>query len=73
MPVNDFRSSDREDAVLVRMNTIEKERLHAEARAAGLTLQQLAELRLLGAAKPSSRGGRPKKAVVQAEELPIAG
>ena len=54
------------------MSVEDRERLKAEAAAAGLTLQQLFELRLLGATKPRVRRGRPLKPR-QHEELPIAG
>ncbi len=55
-----------------RMSAEDRDRLKAEATAAGLTVQQLFELRLLGATKPRVRMGRPPKPR-QDEELPIAG
>ncbi len=55
-----------------RMSAEDRERLRAEAAVAGLTIQQLLELRVLGAAKPRVRMGRPPKPR-QDEELPIAG
>ncbi|MGI8682373.1 MAG: hypothetical protein ACR2JO_09680 [Mycobacteriales bacterium] len=66
------RSSERDVAMTFRMTRAERERLRVEATEAGLTTQQLWELRMLGAAKPRGRDGRPPKSR-QAEELPIAG
>jgi len=67
-----FRSDLREQAATFRMTRADKTRLRQDAADAGLTLQQLFELRMLGEARPVGRYGRPRK-VSHAEELPIAG
>lgn len=67
MAYGEHRSNAREDAATFRMTTDEKARLKAEAAAAGLTFQQLFELRMLGQAKPRLRDGRPRKADGQQE------
>ena len=64
------RSELREAAAIYRMPRADKERLRNEAAAAGLTMQQLFELRMFGEARPSY--GRPRK-LDKAEELPLAG
>lgn len=66
-------SVDRADGYLFRMSLADKQRLKAEAVAEGLTFQQLLEKRVLGAAKPVGRDGRPRRRPSQREELPIAG
>ena len=67
------RSELREAAAIYRMPRADKERLRNEAAAAGLTMQQLFELRMFGEARPSY--GRPRKLnnPEKAEELPLAG
>lgn len=55
------------------MSHEDKRRLRSEADSEGLTVQQLLEKRVLGAAKPIGASGRPVKNQHQAEELPIAG
>ena len=67
------RSDAREIAAIYRMHRADKERLRCEAAAAGLTMQQLFELRMFGEARPSY--GRPRKLnnPENAEELPLAG
>lgn len=64
---------DREAGYLFRMSHEDKRRLRYEADHEGLTVQQLLEKRVLGAAKPIGASGRPIKHRAQAEELPIAG
>lgn len=66
------RTPERAAGYCFRMSVGDRERLKAEAAVDGLTLQQLFELRLLGATKPRVRMGRPPKPTQQ-EELPIAG
>jgi len=66
------RSDAREIAAIYRMHRADKERLRCEAAAAGLTMQQLFELRMFGEARPVGRYGRPRK-LDTAEELPLAG
>ena len=66
------RSDAREIAAIYRMHRADKERLRCEAAAAGLTMQQLFELRMFGEARPVGRYGRPRK-LDKAEELPLAG
>ena len=66
------RSVERDAPATFRMSAIEKARIKQEAADAGLTLQQLFELRMLGEAKPRGRDGRPRKGD-QAEQLPLAG
>jgi len=66
------QSAERATAYLFRMSADDKARLKAEAAAADMTVQQLFELKLLGAPKPRVRMGRPPKRD-QEEELPIAG
>lgn len=56
-----------------RMTRSEKARMKREASELGLTVQQLFELRMFGAAKPIGQDGRPRINRHQAEELPIAG
>lgn len=73
MARNDYRSDERASASVFRTTLAEKDRLKAEAAAAGLTLQQLFELRLLGAAKPRGKNGRPRHSRHQAERLPLTG
>ena len=67
------RSDARAAAAIYRMHHADKERLRSEAAAAGLTMQQLFELRMFGEARPSY--GRPRKLnnPEKAEELPLAG
>ena len=67
------RSDARAAAAIYRMHRADKERLRCEAAAAGLTMQQLFELRMFGEARPSY--GRPRKLnnPEKAEELPLAG
>ena len=65
-----------EAAAIYRMHRADKERLRSEAAAAGLTMQQLFELRMFGEARPVGPYGRPRKlnnAEEKAEELPLAG
>lgn len=64
------RSAERKAVSVFRTSAEEKARLRAEASAAGLTLQQLFELRLLGEAKPVPESGRRKR--LQQEELPLS-
>ncbi len=66
------RSAERKAVSVFRTSAEEKARLRAEAAAAELTLQQLFELRLLGAAKPVPEAGRHKKYQRQQEELPLS-
>jgi hypothetical protein len=61
--------ADREAAVHFMLSADERARLKAEADAAGLTMQQLFELKMLGAAKPRAARGRRRKPS-QPEELP---
>ncbi len=65
------RSAERNALAVFRMSDEEKGRLKQAAADAGLTLQQLFELRMLGAAKPRGRDGRPRKD--RQEQLPLAG
>ena len=70
------RSDAREAAAIYRMHRADKERLRSEAAAAGLTMQQLFELRMFGEARPVGPFGRTRKldkAEEKAEELPLAG
>lgn len=55
-----------------RMAPDDADLLRAEAERRGLTMQQLFELKMLGAARPAGRSGRLRKKK-QDEELPIAG
>lgn len=73
MPRMAATSVDREAVYLFRMSKAEKNHLVDQARAAGLTFQQLLEERVLGEAKPYRPFGRSPKPRTQAEELPIAG
>ncbi len=66
------RSAQRDAPATFRMSVEEKARLKQDAADAGLTLQQLFELRMLGQARPRGRDGRPRK-TDQAEQLPLAG
>ncbi len=66
------RSAQRVAPATFRMSVAEKARLKQDAAEAGLTLQQLFELRMFGEAKPRGRDGRPPK-TEQAEQLPMAG
>lgn len=63
-------SSDRETALTFRMSFADRTQLKQDAAAAGLTLQQLYEQRMLGAVKPRAPMGRPRKHP-QNEELPL--
>jgi hypothetical protein len=65
---SDYRSEEREVGYFFRMTKDERNRLHREADAEGLSLQQLLELRALGEAKPRRRSG-PQ---VQTERLDIS-
>ena len=70
------RSDAREIAATYRMPRADKERLRCEAAAAGLTMQQLFELRMFGEARPVGPFGRTRKlnnAEEKAGELPLAG
>jgi len=69
----EFRGPERHVSLTFRMSVDERVRLREEATKAGLTAQQLFELRMLGAAKPVGQSGRPRKPPEQEEELPIAG
>ena len=71
MPRTDYRSEQREALVVIRMSMEEKAMLKAEAACAGLSLQQLFELRVLGVAKPRPRDGRRPN--LPQSELPLAG
>lgn len=67
MAYND-RGPERRASSIFRMSVEEKARLEAEAAEAGISLQQLFELRILGAVKPAPGPGRRKKPR-QSEEL----
>lgn len=71
MPRDPHRSVERDAPATFRMSATEKARIKQEAVEAGLTLQQLFELRMLGEAKPRGRDGRPRKSD-QSEQLPLA-
>jgi hypothetical protein len=64
------RSAARKTAYTFRMSVEEKAQIQRTAADAGLTVQQLFELRLLGEAKPRRADGRPRKDA-QSEELPL--
>lgn len=64
------RSEARSTSHTFRMSADEKAKLKNDAVQAGLSLQQLFELRMLGAAKPRPPEGRPRKDT-QTEELPL--
>lgn len=70
--LGEARSAERDVAATYRMTKAEKEHLRSEADKLGLTAQQLFELRMLGAAKPVGRYGRPRVRP-QAEELRLTG
>lgn len=53
--------TDRETALTFRMSFQDRARLKQEAADADLTLQQLFELRMLGAVKPRAPMGRRRK------------
>ncbi len=55
------RSEARSTSHTFRMSAVEKAQLKNEAVEAGLSIQQLFELRMLGTAKPRLREGRPPK------------
>jgi len=55
------RSSTRDVAMTFRMTNTERAQLQREAIEAGVSQQQLFELRMFGAAKPRGRNGRPRK------------
>lgn len=61
-------ASDRETALTFRMSFADRAQLKQDAADAGFTLQQLYELRMLGAVKPRAPMGRPRKHA-QNEEL----
>jgi hypothetical protein len=61
------RSVDRADSVKFRMRSAEKAVLKRDAAEAGLTVQQLLELRVFGQAKPIRRPGP----VANQEELQL--
>ena len=63
------RAPGREEKITMRMSAAEKADLLAEAAAHGLTLQQLCELRVLGAAKPKRRTGRQPRTCDRQAEL----
>jgi hypothetical protein len=67
MPYND-RGPERRASSIFRMSVEEKAQLEAEAAKAGITLQQLFELRILGVVKPPPGPGRRRK-LQQREEL----
>lgn len=71
--ITDERDHDRADAVLIRMSHARKAELKAEAASLGLTLQALAERRLLGIADAQNRkhGRVPRSR--QDQELPLTG
>ncbi len=61
MPM-DYRSRAREVSLTFRMTAERRQLLHAEAIEAGLTVQQLLESRVWGAAEPRRRSGpRPQE------------
>lgn len=60
MAYND-RGPERRASSIFRMSVEEKAALEAEAAKAGITLQQLFELRILGAIKPAPGPGRRRK------------
>ena len=72
MRASDFRSPDRDAVASFRMSMDEKERLKKLAADAGMTLQQLFELRMLGEAKPRPRDGRKPRSRPE-QKLPLAG
>ncbi len=57
----ELRSSTREVAMTFRMTNAERAQLQREAIEAGMSQQQLFELRMFGSAKPRGRDGRPRK------------
>lgn len=62
---------DRDDALLVRMTTEQKEVIRERAQGAGLTMRAYALHKLLGVTDlPSGRPGRVPK---RQEELPMTG
>ena len=71
MSEGELSPADREAAVHFMLSAEERARLKAEADAAGLTMQQLFELKMLGAAKPRATRGRRRKPT-QPEELPYS-
>lgn len=60
MAYND-RGPERRASSIFRMSVEEKAQLEAEAAEAGISLQQLFELRILGTVKPAPGPGRRKK------------
>lgn len=61
MSESELSPADREAAVHFMLSVEERDRLKAEADADGLTMQQLFELKMLGAAKPRATRGRRRK------------
>lgn len=61
MSESELSPADREAAVHFMLSVKERARLKAEADADGLTMQQLFELKMLGAAKPRATRGRRRK------------
>jgi hypothetical protein len=68
----DYRSEDRDVSATFRMHAADKLRLKQDAAKAGLTMQQLFELKMLGEARPRGQDGRPRKPG-QLDELPLTG
>jgi len=63
------RSSERDVAMTFRMTNVERMKLQREAIEAGMSQQQLFELRMFGAAKPRGRHGRPRKSRNPGQEV----
>jgi hypothetical protein len=63
------RSSERDVAMTFRMTNVERMKLQREAIEAGMSQQQLFELRMFGAAKPRGRYGRPRKSRNPGQEV----
>lgn len=67
----DYRSRDCEVGITFRCSAAERELLRGQARSEGyLSIQQLMEARMLGAAKPRRKSG-PQQSHRDAEELPL--
>ena len=63
------RSTERDVAMTFRMTSAERMKLQREAIEAGMSQQQLFELRMFGAAKPRGRYGRPRKSHHPGQEV----
>lgn len=71
---NIHRSAERSASVLLRFSKEDRELLKQRAHDLGMSVQDYADLKLLGKEIPARRpSGRPRRTPVQDQELPLTG